>query len=105
MCSFPYIIFVCINPRFAKDRLAPTPGTTLELGFLGTVLHVELPHSIDAQQLTETSSFNEKYDPRSHVRLSVPFSLLPLPSGMITFFIQLFLRYGPHVMSLMTRIR
>jgi hypothetical protein len=68
---FPLHHLSLVNPRFAKDRLDPTPGTTLELGFLGTVLHVELPHSIDAQQLTETSSFNEKYDPRSHVRLSI----------------------------------
>lgn len=52
-----------------KQRPDPTPGTTLELGFLGSVLHVEIPHSIDAQQLAETSSFNEKYDPTVHVSL------------------------------------
>ena len=50
-----------------KIRPDPTPGKTLELGFLGTVLHVEIPHSIDSQQVTATSSFNEKYDPKSHV--------------------------------------
>ena len=52
----------------AKDRPAPKPGETLELGFLGTVIHVEIPHTIDQFQLTETSSFNEKYDPNLHVR-------------------------------------
>jgi hypothetical protein len=50
-----------------KERRDPTPGETLELGFLGTVLHVEIPHSVDTQQLTETSSFNEKYNPKHHV--------------------------------------
>lgn len=49
-------------------RPEPTPGKTLELGFLGSVLHVEIPHSIDVQQITDTSSFNEKYNPRFHVR-------------------------------------
>jgi len=48
-------------------RPNPTPGETLELGFLGSVLHVEIPHSLDVQQVATTSSFNEKYDPRSHV--------------------------------------
>ncbi|TEB27105.1 DUF1630-domain-containing protein [Coprinellus micaceus] len=57
----------------------PTAGTTVELGFLGTVLHVELPHSTDAQQLTETSSFNEKYDTRFHIlATSAPFHPPPL---------------------------
>jgi len=28
---------------------------------------VEIPHSIDVQQLTDTSSFNEKYNPKFHV--------------------------------------
>ncbi|KAH9481785.1 Protein DENND6B [Psilocybe cubensis] len=37
----------------------PLPGTTPELGFLGTVLPVEIPHSQDAQQVAETSSFGE----------------------------------------------
>ncbi|KAF9560706.1 DUF1630-domain-containing protein [Agrocybe pediades] len=45
----------------------PTLGQTLELGFLGTVLQVEIPNSLEVQQVTETSSFNEKYDPRSHI--------------------------------------
>lgn len=32
------------------------------------MLNVELPHTIDEQQLTETPSFGEKYDPKIHVR-------------------------------------
>lgn len=56
------------NAYHVKIRSDPTPGQTLELGFLGTVLQVEIPHSLDVQQVTETSSFNEKYDPRAHVR-------------------------------------
>ncbi|KAF8183395.1 hypothetical protein BJ912DRAFT_1023213 [Pholiota molesta] len=57
----------------------PTPGKTLELGFLGTVLHVEIPHSIDVQQVTATTSFNEKYDPKSHIlAMSAPFTPPPL---------------------------
>lgn len=46
------------------------PGATIELGFLGTVMHVELPHTIDEQQLTETISFHEKFDLNLHVSLS-----------------------------------
>lgn len=55
------------DTRDAKNRRDPSPGYTLELGFLGSVVYVEIPHSSDAQQLTETSSFNQKYDPRIHV--------------------------------------
>lgn len=50
-----------------KSRSDPKPGETLELGFLGMVINVEIPHTIDQFQLTETSSFNEKYDPKLHV--------------------------------------
>src|ERR1700683_5274677 len=42
----------------------------MELGFLGSVMHVKLPHTVDEQQLTETSSFHEKFDPSLHVGLS-----------------------------------
>ncbi|KDR78789.1 hypothetical protein GALMADRAFT_118246 [Galerina marginata CBS 339.88] len=56
----------------------PTAGQTLELGFLGSVLQVEIPHSVDVQQVTETSSFNEKYDPKAHIlAMTAPF--LPPP--------------------------
>ncbi|KIJ12789.1 hypothetical protein PAXINDRAFT_117738 [Paxillus involutus ATCC 200175] len=49
---------------------SPLPGSTIELGFLGSVLHVELPLSPDSQQLTETGSFNEKFDPAMHLLAS-----------------------------------
>jgi len=51
-----------------KVRPDPDPGRLVELGFLGSVLHVEIPHSIDVQQMTETS-FNGTYNPMTHVRL------------------------------------
>lgn len=50
-----------------KERQTPSPGLTLELGFLGSVLQVELPTSSDSQQLAETASFDQKFDPREHV--------------------------------------
>jgi len=55
------------GPIMEKSRSDPKPGETLELGFLGTVVNVEIPHTIDQFQLTETSSFNEMYDPKFHV--------------------------------------
>jgi hypothetical protein len=51
-----------------KERPDPTTGATLELGFLGSVLSVEIPSTIDSQQLTETSSFGQTGDPNQHVR-------------------------------------
>jgi len=57
------ILFMCC----AKERQTPSPGLTLELGFLGSVLQVELPTSPDSQQLAETASFDQKFDPTEHV--------------------------------------
>ncbi|KAG2017591.1 FAM116B protein [Coprinopsis cinerea AmutBmut pab1-1] len=74
--GLPMLESACHNISGWSD---PTPGTTVELGFLGSVLHVEIPHSIDAQQLAETSSFNEKYNPRYHIlATSAPFHPPPL---------------------------
>jgi hypothetical protein len=53
--------------RYAKKRCDPVPGITVELGFLGSVLEVELPLTPDTQQLTDTPSFDEKYNPELHV--------------------------------------
>ena len=50
-----------------KERQTPSSGLTLELGFLGFVFHVELPTSSDSQQLAETASFAQKFDPAEHV--------------------------------------
>ncbi|KAG6333673.1 hypothetical protein ID866_5416 [Astraeus odoratus] len=66
-----------IVPQHCK--LSPSPGATIELGFLGSVLHVELPTSLDSQQLAETASFNQKFDPMEHVLASsVPFDPPPI---------------------------
>ncbi|KAF9016266.1 DUF1630-domain-containing protein [Hymenopellis radicata] len=59
----PMLETACHNIATWSD---PMPGAILELGFLGSVLHVELPQSIDHQQLTDTSSFREKYNPSIH---------------------------------------
>lgn len=45
-----------------KKRSDPTPGMNTELGFLGTVISVELPLSPEQQQLA-----GKAYDPRQHV--------------------------------------
>ena len=37
-------------------RSDPVPGTTIELGFLGTVIHAELPEAIETQQTMSTIS-------------------------------------------------
>ncbi|EJD06824.1 DUF1630-domain-containing protein [Fomitiporia mediterranea MF3/22] len=50
---------------------APDPGTTHELGFLGSVLTVELPGGVDQQQSIEMSSFRKKFDPDLHLLASV----------------------------------
>ncbi|KAF9234226.1 hypothetical protein BU15DRAFT_90060 [Melanogaster broomeanus] len=47
-----------------------TPSSTIEIGFLGSVLHIELPVSSDSQQLAETGSFDEKFDPAMHLLAS-----------------------------------
>jgi hypothetical protein len=63
-----YFTFQSINQILsAKERCSPSPGLTTELGFLGSVLHVELPMNVDIQQLAETASFHEKFDPTLHV--------------------------------------
>jgi len=65
------LFYLCrAGPIMEKSRSGPKPGETLELGFLGTVVYVEIPHTIDQFQLTETSSFNEMYDPKLHVGIS-----------------------------------
>ncbi|KAF5392310.1 hypothetical protein D9757_001611 [Collybiopsis confluens] len=62
-----------LNLRSLKERPDPTPGTLLEIGFLGTVLHVELPHLGDgAQQLTETKHFKGNHNPKLHILASAP---------------------------------
>ncbi|KAI5122741.1 hypothetical protein M0805_009826 [Coniferiporia weirii] len=56
----------------------PTAGDTLELGFLGYVLNVELPGNFDQQQSTDTRYFREKFDPQLHILASTA-PLTPSP--------------------------
>ncbi|KAJ4480145.1 hypothetical protein J3R30DRAFT_3701503 [Lentinula aciculospora] len=66
----PMLEAACHNIATWPD---PTPGTLLELGFLGTVLHVEIPHSgNDAQQISATVFKNENFDPKLHILASAP---------------------------------
>jgi hypothetical protein len=63
------------EPTDAKERQSPSPGSTVELGFLGSVLHVELPLSSDSQQPAETNTFDERFNPAVHV--SIPHLMFP----------------------------
>ncbi|KIK28343.1 hypothetical protein PISMIDRAFT_614427 [Pisolithus microcarpus 441] len=49
------------------NRQSPSSDSTLRLCFLGSVLHVELPTSIDSQQLAETTSFGREFNPTAHL--------------------------------------
>ncbi|KAL5503993.1 hypothetical protein ACEPAH_8066 [Sanghuangporus vaninii] len=49
----------------------PESGKTLELGFLGSVLTVELPSSVDQQQSVEMSAFRDKFDSQVHLLASI----------------------------------
>ncbi|KAJ6498965.1 hypothetical protein C8R45DRAFT_980498 [Mycena sanguinolenta] len=69
--GLPMLEAACHNIGTWSD---PTPGMTIELGFLGTVLSIELPHSPEQQQLAA-----KVYDPRQHILASsTPFSPPPL---------------------------
>ncbi len=48
-------------------RPPPVPGATLELGFLGTVLRVELPQDLDEQQLGNGPHIQPQTDQDWHV--------------------------------------
>jgi hypothetical protein len=67
------LVSLCIKSQVldinVRRRPPPKPAATFELAFLGTILHVELPKHVDQQQLTETSSFGEVFDPMLHVSL------------------------------------
>ncbi|KAJ7346967.1 DUF1630-domain-containing protein [Mycena albidolilacea] len=69
--GLPMLEAACHNIATWSD---PTPGLTIELGFLGTVLSVELPHSPEQQQLA-----GKAHDPRQHILASsTPFAPPPL---------------------------
>lgn len=67
VCRLLVFLVTLAEPSDAKERQSPSPGSTIELGFLGSVLHVELPLTSDSQQLAETNTFEEKFNPGVHV--------------------------------------
>ncbi|TDL25769.1 DUF1630-domain-containing protein, partial [Rickenella mellea] len=75
----PMLEAACHNIASWSQRSEPCPGSTLELGFLGTVLNVELPDAANDQQLTEISLFQEKNGQDRHILASTaPSSPPPL---------------------------
>ncbi|KDQ13515.1 hypothetical protein BOTBODRAFT_133411 [Botryobasidium botryosum FD-172 SS1] len=64
----------------------PVPGSTLELGFLGSVINVELPDNSGHQQSIKTSSFGETFDPKIHILASIPL-LQPAPLALFSSFV------------------
>ncbi|KAI9509798.1 hypothetical protein F5148DRAFT_1275067 [Russula earlei] len=51
---------------------SPVPGTTLELGFLGTVLRIELPRDVDEQQLGNAPHTQTQTDQDLHLLACSP---------------------------------
>ena len=68
-----------------QRRQSPSPGATVELGFLGSVLQVELPLTSDSQQLAETNTFDEQFNPAVHVSTPRHFYLALLTDRMGSF--------------------
>ncbi|KAI0035421.1 hypothetical protein K488DRAFT_76661 [Vararia minispora EC-137] len=50
----------------------PVPGTTVELGFVGSVMHAELPRNVDEQQLSNTAHLHSQNDQNWHVLVCAP---------------------------------
>ncbi|KAG6907162.1 hypothetical protein DXG01_010287 [Tephrocybe rancida] len=65
--GLPMLEAACQNIATWRD---PVPGGTLELGFLGSVLHLALPLTINEQQFTPGPPTVGKYDPRQHIAAS-----------------------------------
>ncbi|EJD39035.1 DUF1630-domain-containing protein [Auricularia subglabra TFB-10046 SS5] len=59
---------------------APTPGATIEVGFIGGVHTVAIPRRPDDPQFIETSAFGDKFDAKQHIIASIP-PLVALPSA------------------------
>ncbi|GJE96572.1 hypothetical protein PsYK624_127700 [Phanerochaete sordida] len=64
----PMLEVACHNIANWSD---PHPGSIVELGFLGYVFTAELPTSPDAQQSSNAARAVEKYDPDSHILVSL----------------------------------
>ncbi len=47
------------------------PGTSVELGFLGTVIHVEIPEAIETQQSMSTVSSTRRSETDIQVRTAM----------------------------------
>ncbi|KAG6853479.1 hypothetical protein C0991_004095 [Blastosporella zonata] len=62
--GLPMLEAACQNIASWRD---PVPGETLELGFLGSVLRVALPLTVNEQQFTPDPPPLGKYDPRQHI--------------------------------------
>ncbi|KII89815.1 hypothetical protein PLICRDRAFT_108142 [Plicaturopsis crispa FD-325 SS-3] len=62
--NLPMLETACHNIATWPD---PTPGMTIELGFLGSVLQAKLPQTLDDQQLADTPAFHDKFDPQLHI--------------------------------------
>jgi hypothetical protein len=60
-----------------ENRPPPVPGTTIELGFLGSVLRVELPQDVDGQQLGNGPHIQTEEDQDWHVRSDRSFPCEP----------------------------
>ena len=57
-------------PFYMGCRPPPVPGSTKELGFLGSVLHVELPRDLDEQQLGNGPHMQAVTDQDWHVSIT-----------------------------------
>ncbi|KAG6861106.1 hypothetical protein C0995_003835 [Termitomyces sp. Mi166 len=73
--GIPILETACQNITTWRD---PVPGETLELGFLGSVIRLALPLSINEQQFILGPSQATKYDPRQHIVASSP-PMIPSP--------------------------
>ncbi|KAF9065860.1 hypothetical protein BDP27DRAFT_1228430 [Rhodocollybia butyracea] len=65
----PMLEAACHNIATWPD---PTLGSSLEIGFLGTVFHVEIPHSGDDAQQLSGISLREQFNPKTHILASAP---------------------------------
>jgi hypothetical protein len=56
---FIAIILSSLSQAYRRQRRSdPLPGTMVELGFLGTVFDVEIPRSVDEQQVSSSKGIH-----------------------------------------------
>ena len=70
--------YVYPDINYGGCRPAPVLGSTKELGFLGTVLHVELPRDLEEQQLGNGPHMKAVTDQDCHVCSDYSFYLSSL---------------------------